>query len=586
MNQDDHFLKRAFLKNLFPLMFSVLGGTINALIDSIFVSRVVGSSALAAVNLCMPIYLALCTIGSLIAGGANVLAAQELGKERLSAAERYYHLSLTLSLTAGAFVAVLGAALCRPISGLLAQGGRLSGYVFDYCLVSLLGAIPTIMIYIPTNFLQLDGKTKDISVMVGLMVTFDVALDALFMLPLGLGLRGAALASVVSTLIATLYGFFALGRGVSNFHLHLCRPKALELGKLARFGSPAAFRNLFDAIKLLSLNTIILAFGGEAAAATWAVLNTISELSVIITSGVPRAGAPMMSVYYTARENSRIRILLRIESQIGLALSGAFALGLGVLNVPIRNLFHLGTPILFPLLCLGIAGMLYLMCGIWDTYFQSIGQLTVSNAMLAARDLVFPVGAAFALALLGGPLWLFLPLAGALTLLLGNIVTGVIAGKSKNTKRPLSRYLLLDDSLERENRVIDFSIPPDMARVCDASEQIRDFCTANNMGNKQAIRLGLAIEELLNVLIEKIPDIRSVDLRAFAMPGTTGLRIRYAGQSYDPFEDTESDMDFLMGINMLKKMSELVRHSYTLGTNTLNIMFEVAEEDANARVSD
>ena len=586
MNQDDHFLKRAFLKNLFPLMFSVLGGTINALIDSIFVSRVVGSSALAAVNLCMPIYLALCTIGSLIAGGANVLAAQELGKERLSAAERYYHLSLTLSLTAGAFVAVLGAALCRPISGLLAQGGRLSGYVFDYCLVSLLGAIPTIMIYIPTNFLQLDGKTKDISVIVGLMVTFDVALDALFMLPLGLGLRGAALASVVSTLIATLYGFFALGRGVSNFHLHLCRPKALELGKLARFGSPAAFRNLFDAIKLLSLNTIILAFGGEAAAATWAVLNTISELSVIITSGVPRAGAPMMSVYYTARENSRIRILLRIESQIGLALSGAFALGLGVLNVPIRNLFHLGTPILFPLLCLGIAGMLYLMCGIWDTYFQSIGQLTVSNAMLAARDLVFPVGAAFALALLGGPLWLFLPLAGALTLLLGNIVTGVIAGKSKNTKRPLSRYLLLDDSLERENRVIDFSIPPDMARVCDASEQIRDFCTANNMGNKQAIRLGLAIEELLNVLIEKIPDIRSVDLRAFAMPGTTGLRIRYAGQSYDPFEDTESDMDFLMGINMLKKMSELVRHSYTLGTNTLNIMFEVAEEDANARVSD
>ena len=586
MNQDDHFLKRAFLKNLFPLMFSVLGGTINALIDSIFVSRVVGSSALAAVNLCMPIYLALCTIGSLIAGGANVLAAQELGKERLSAAERYYHLSLTLSLTAGAFVSVLGAALCRPISGLLAQGGGLSGYVFDYCLVSLLGAIPTIMIYIPTNFLQLDGKTKDISVLVGLMVAFDVALDALFMLPLGLGLRGAALASVVSTLIATLYGFFSLGRGVSNFHLHLCRPKAPELGKLARFGSPAAFRNLFDAIKLLSLNTIILAFGGEAAAATWAVLNTISELSVIITSGVPRAGAPMMSVYYTARENSRIRILLHIESQIGLALSGAFALGLCVLNVPIQKLFHLGTPILFPLLCLGIAGMLYLMCGIWDTYFQSIGQLTVSNAMLAARDLVFPVGAAFALALLGGPLWLFLPLAGALTLLLGNIVTGVIAGKSKNTKRPLSRYLLLDDSLERENRVIDFSIPPDMARVCDASEQIRDFCTANNMGNKQAIRLGLAIEELLNVLIEKIPDIRSVDLRAFAMPGTTGLRIRYAGQSYDPFEDTESDMDFLMGINMLKKMSELVRHSYTLGTNTLNIMFEVAEEDANARVSD
>jgi Na+-driven multidrug efflux pump len=81
LKQDDRLLKREYLRTLFPVMFSVLGATVNALIDSVFVSQRLGENALAAVNLSMPVYLILCTLGSLISGGSSVCSAREAGRE-------------------------------------------------------------------------------------------------------------------------------------------------------------------------------------------------------------------------------------------------------------------------------------------------------------------------------------------------------------------------------------------------------------------------------------------------------------------------------------------------------------------------
>ena len=73
LRHDDRFLRTEYRKVLFPIMLSVLGGTVNALIDSVFVSRRIGVDGLAAVNLSMPVYLALCVLGSLVATLAVVL---------------------------------------------------------------------------------------------------------------------------------------------------------------------------------------------------------------------------------------------------------------------------------------------------------------------------------------------------------------------------------------------------------------------------------------------------------------------------------------------------------------------------------
>ena len=577
MNRDDRFLRREYLKNLFPIMFSVLGGTINALIDSAFVSQRVGSDGLAAVNMSMPVYLVVCTFGSLIAGGASVMSAQAVGGKKTKDSRKYYHTALLLCMVVGVLLMVAGILFCEPIAQMLAQKSTLSDYVYIYCLVTLWGAIPSVLVYIPLYYLQLDGKHREITIMMIIMIGADVVLDYILLYVINLGIKGAALASVISTLVSCIYGFVMLERGYSNFHFQWKYLSLKGTKDVIRFGSPVALGNFVDAVKLLILNAIILLDGGTAAAAVWAVLNSLSEFALSITSGVPQAAAPMAGAYYTARENSGLRILVRLQVQAGIILSLLYSGFLLLLHRPLEELFVISDNLLLPLACLGIFCVLDTLCSIWSVFFNSTGRIAISNLLIFFRKLVFPVGAALFLTNKGGCIWFFLPLGGLLTLVAGIVITGIVFMENRKGKHPLSGVLLLDDYLERNQKILDFSIVPDVEHICEASEQIKDFCAANNMDRKQTMRLGLAIEELMTVLVQKHDNLESVDLRAFALDGCTGIRIRCAGKRYNPFED-EQDEDFMMGVVMLKKMAEAVYYTYSLGMNIMNILFEGKEE--------
>ena len=119
MSRDDHFLRTEYLKNLFPVMFSVLGGTVNALIDSVFVSMRLGADELAAVNMSMPVYLIICTFGALMAGGASVMSARAAGQEKMEEAASHYHAALTVCTVFGVLFTIAGCILCRPAARLL-----------------------------------------------------------------------------------------------------------------------------------------------------------------------------------------------------------------------------------------------------------------------------------------------------------------------------------------------------------------------------------------------------------------------------------------------------------------------------------
>ena len=573
LRRDNRFLHREYRKVLFPIMLSVLGGTINALIDSVFVSRRMGVPGLSAVNLSMPVYLVLCTLGSLVASGASVLSARAAGRERMEEAQKLFHTALTAALSIGLLSMVLGIVFLRPIVDFLAKGSSVGSEVEGYCRITFAGATVFVISYIPLQYLQLEGKTKSISRMIIFMVVIDILLDYILLYPLNMGLTGAALASVIAMLVSCAYGFTSLESGLSNYHFHLRSMNLSGCLEIVRYGSPAALGNLYDAAKLLAVNTLMLSVGGDSAVAVWAVLNTLSEFALVITNGVPRAGNAMLGVYHTARENSGIRTLVRMECLTAAGLSCLFAIAITALHRPIGILYCLDESLLVPLLCLGGSVLLNTLSCVLETCFNAAGRIALADVLVALRRLIFPVVSLIGLTALNGTPWLFLPLGGVFSLMACLLLTAIRAEISRRSSTPLSRILLLDDSLIRENKVLDFSIPADIDEACVAAEQISDFCSLNHMDTKQVIRLGLSIEELLNVIITKSPEIESVDLRVFAMDDMTGIRIRCAGKIYNPFQDRDSDDDFLMGIKMLQKMADEVFHTFTLGFNTISIIF-------------
>jgi len=581
MNRDNCFLKKEYLKNLFPVIFSILGGTVNALIDSVFVSRKLGTNGLAAVNISMPVYLIICTLGSLIAAGSSLKSSQSAGDDNIDEAAEYYHTALTFDFFSGIFLTVLGLFICRPLSVILSQNGELRLYIFQYCLVLIAGTLPTVFSYMPIYYLQLEGKTKSITVSMIIMIGMDIFFDWLFMYFFSFGMYGAAYASLISCIASCVYSFIEMERGHSNYHFRFCRIKLSELWNIIRFGSPAALGNFLDALKLLFLNSMILHSGGSDAAAVWAILNSVSELSLSITSGVPQAALPMMGAYYTARENSGLRILVNLQVKYGLILSSVFFIAIIVLNIPLKHIFNSPTSLLMPFICLGLFIIFDILCSIWITFFHASGKLLLSNVFVICRKLFFPVASASVVLFTSQYIWTFITISGFLSVFAGFIITGCIYRKYKNTEHYLSGILLLDDFLEREKKVLDFSILPENKNICSASEQIIDFCRENNMNSKQTMRLELAIEELLTVIVKNNSGLKSVDLRAFAIEQIMGIRIRCAGNYYNPFEPDSSSDDEMMGIEMIKKMSDDVNFTYSFGMNIINISFALNTPERN-----
>ncbi len=571
MSRNSKFLQREFFRTLFAIMISVLGGTVNTLVDSAFVSQRLGADGLAAVNMSMPVYLIICTLGALIGGGADTLSAQELGKKDLEKSNIYYHRSLFWSLVLGGILSISGIVCGRFIGRMLAQGGELTAYVSVYSTVTITGAIFIILAYLPIYYLQLDGKNREITIMMVVMVGTDILSDYLFLYVFNLGMFGAALASVLATFAATAYGFFMLERGFSNYHFQKNKLSAKGFGEIVKVGSPIAMGNLVDCAKLLCLNAIVLYAGGTQAAAIWAVLNALMEFSMMIVSGIPQTAAPLVANFYSAKENVSIRILIKLQVIVGIITSGIYGAVILILHRPLEMLFSSAESLVLPFVCVACFVMLDTLGNVWSVYFIAIKKTVLANSFVVLRKFVFPVGTAIIISKKNLYLWLFLPLAGVFFLVAGYVEVSRQAKKTKHSRHELSRILLLDDYLEKEHKIFDFSLTPTAENICDASAKIQDFCMENKMNAKETVRLGLAIEEIMTIIKDHDADLQSVDLRAFAQEAVMGVVIRYSGKPFDPFADEDEDN---LSIMMMKNMSSLLNYSYSIGINMINIVFD------------
>lgn len=576
LKRNSLFLRREFLRALFPVMLSVLGGTVNTLIDSAFVSRCLDADALAAVSLNMPLFLVLCMVGCLFGVGSFVAASRSLGHNDEEKAKAYFHTAFLLSVIVSIFFIAAGLFFSGQVADLLCRDDNLQDMVEDYCKITLLGALPYILVYIPTYFLQLNGRAKAMTVMMAIMIGTDILFDWLMLYVFDMGIAGAAEASVLSTLFATLYGLCILQSRSSIFRFSLRHFRFRQVKNILLFGSSSAFGSLLDVVRMLVLNMIIYAVGGTPALALWAVINSMLELSLAITAGVPRTAAPMLGIYLGGHDNEGVRGLMGLQMQTGLAQSTIFAIIIIVFHQPIGLFFKLEQSVLVPFICLGIAVVLETACSVLGSYYNVAKKVFLSNLVMFMRTFVFALVLAQIMYIKAWLIWLFLPLSMLLTLLVTFLITRLMAAKTKGKEHELSAFLLLDDYLEKNNKVKGFSIMSSNEGICKASEDISLFCTENGMDRKKGMRLGLALEEVMTVMVRKSleKDDDPVDVRIYSMEETIGVSIMCSGKRYNLFQEAmDSEDDFNMGVQMIEKLSKDCHYTYTLGMNILTVEF-------------
>ena len=563
--QNAAFIRGTYRKAVITGMLSILSGCINIIADGIIIGQRIGTDGLTAINLCVPVYLVLCIIGSFFVSGAAIRASNEIGKDNSEAAQRYYGIALSACIISSAVMTGIGLFLSRVIAGLLCHDSEVVRMVRDYTSVTLVGSLPKIMIYIPFWFLRLDGKHKTVTVMMVVMGVGNILLDLLFLFGMNMGVYGAALASVIATALACAVGMVRMHTGKTSFRFRPVLPDRKSFKRIAATGSPAALNNLLQTLRLLCVNEILMSHGGSKTVALFMVVNGIGAFAEAVTVGVPQAASAILGVYQGEHDSHSIRILMTLELKSGLIYCAVFGAAISAGAGLIASAYGLDVPVYFPMICLAVSLFPALCNNILSSYYTISGHAVLSNLVIFCRVLLLSVPVLLVLALTGSPLWLFLPVGEFLTVAAAFLATGLIRRKHRN----LSRLLLFDTNLDRSISILSFSVAGDEKEICGACEKVSDFCEKNGMPVKQSMRVSLALEELMTLVTTKnAPKEIHFDIRMFAYEGTTGLRIRYDGMDFNPLSSRE-DSDEYMGIAMIKKLVKSVMYKRICGLNSL-----------------
>ncbi len=565
LKNDGGFLRKVYFPALFPNIIAVLGGTINVFFDGILVGQKLGDIGLQAVNQSLPIYLVLCTIGSLLASGASILSSVAFGKEDKKEAQNIFNGTIWMAMLVSVAVCVAGFIFSSGISSIMSTSETYE-YVFTYVRITIIGGVFKIMLYMSYFYLRLEGKNKRLMTAMLTMTVLNIILDYVFLFVFNMEIAGAAWASVLATVVACVLTFVFLFTDNSNFKLRFAWLKPKDLAAVVKYGSPMALNNVLSSVRVLAINLVLKSMGISSLLTIFAVLSNINELSVCVQNGVPQTASAMTGVLYGEKDFSSVKRLLRIQIFTGTALSVVLAIFFSVFSSSLVRIFGSEVDCTFAIISFSMSLIFATLNSVMSYYYNAIGRVVEANVIIICRVLVVVVAFFLLSAPLGDKIWLVYPVAEIITSIIF-VLMSLFVSRSNN----VSRFYLIDESFERSGKNIFFTTTCDSEKICEGSEKIRVFCDENDLSPKKSMAISLAIEEILTIISEKsLMGHGELDVRVIISGENGVVRIRNGGKRYNPFEEQDDSLDYI-GVQMISKLATDIQYLTVLGVNTLII---------------
>ena len=309
---DREFSFGSLLGFALPSVIMMIFTALYTIVDGMFISRFVGEDALAAVNIVFPAICLVMAVGIMLATGGSAIVAHRMGAGDEEGARRGFTLLLLVALGVGVLFALAGLFASGGISRLLGATGRTEADCIAY--------LRTLLLFAPAYMLQLffqsffvtagrPGLGLGLTVAAGLT---NAVLDFLLIVPAGLGVVGAALATAAGYLVPAVCGvcFFAFRkRG-----LRLARPvwDGRMLLRACSNGSSEMVSNLAGAVITFCFNFLMLRFLGEEGVAAITIVLYAQFLLTALYLGFSMGVAPVISFNHGADNEARLRRVFRI----------------------------------------------------------------------------------------------------------------------------------------------------------------------------------------------------------------------------------------------------------------------------------
>lgn len=294
-----------------PGIIAQTAASLYNMVDSIYIGHIpdVGSYAISGLAVTFPLMNISIALGTLVGVGAMTLISILLGQKNYEAAGRVLSNTLTLNVIVGLLFTVVAMIFLDPILYFFGASDKTIPFARDYMTIIILGNTFTHLMHGFNGIIRSSGHPKTAMGLTLFTVISNAILDPIFIFGLGMGIKGAALATVICQILALVYTFKFLSD--KKHFLHFTKPVFRLDGKVARqalaIGVGPFLMNVAASLVALFVNQQLRKYGGDLAIGAYGIVNRFVMLFAMICMGFNQGLQPIAGYNYGARQYSRVK---------------------------------------------------------------------------------------------------------------------------------------------------------------------------------------------------------------------------------------------------------------------------------------
>lgn len=421
----DHFTYKRLIQFVISPILMMICTSLYSIVDGFFVSNYVGKTPFAAVNLIMPVCMALGTIGTMIGTGGSAIVSQVLGEGKRKEANQYFSMLVYFAVVLSILLSCVGFVFARPIAGALGASGELLENCVIYSRILFIALTAFVLQNIfQSFFVTAEKPTLSLKIVIIAGVT-NVMLDYLFIVVFQWGIAGAAIATGIGQVVGGFVPVIYFARkNDSLLRLTKAGMNGSILLKTFGNGSSEMVTNLSTSLVNILYNFQLMKLAGENGVAAYGIIMYVNFIFMAIYFGYSIGSAPIIGYHYGAENYDELKNLFRKSLFLMGGMGVILTLLAEILTVPLVTIFASYDAELFAMTCRGfrLYSLAFIVMGInvWGSaFFTALGNGAVSATISFLRTLVFQIAAILILPVFLGidGIWLAIVVAELLALI-------------------------------------------------------------------------------------------------------------------------------------------------------------------------
>ena len=424
---DGHYGYRRLIRSSVPGIAMMLVGSIYSVVDGLFVSNFVGTTAFAALNVIWPAIMLIGALGLMVGTGGSALVAKTMGEGDRDRAQAMFTMLVQFTFILAAVFMVPLFLLMEPLARLLGAEGEMLHQCVVYGRICALG-LPAFMLQMAFQSFYMTAEKPQLGTLMSIVCAVtNMTLDALFILVFHWGLAGAAAASMLACCVGGFYPvwYFSSRRNQSSLKLVYARFERHPIRQACSNGLSEYVGNISFNVLAICYNLQLLRMMGENGVAAYSVLLYYSYFFAAVFFGYNITITPVIGYNYGAGNKEELRSLLRHSLILLLAVGFVITLASELSARPAARIFVGYDPELTDLTvrAIRISMASFVLVGVnlfTSAWFTGLGNGKVSAAVAFVRNLILELGFVFLLPALLGPdgIWLAVDAAEVCCLIL------------------------------------------------------------------------------------------------------------------------------------------------------------------------